>query len=65
MNKITIAAVSVLALSGVSTKATMLKDGEDKFRMRGYARLGLEFGEGRSELKSYSSRIGFDSGISV
>lgn len=60
MKKITIAAISALALSGAASQATMLKDGEDKFRMRGYARLGLEFGEGRSELKSYSSRIGFD-----
>ena len=60
MKKIMIAAISMLTLSGMNAHATMLKDGEDKFRMRGYARLGLEFGEGRSELKSYSSRIGFD-----
>jgi hypothetical protein len=61
MKNITIAAFSALALSGFSAHALELKDGEDKFKVRGYARLALEFPDGkRPDLTNYASRIGFD-----
>ena len=60
MKKISIALLSTILFSGASAQASILKDGEDNFRLRGYARLGLSFAKGRSELKNYSSRIGFD-----
>jgi hypothetical protein len=50
----------VLASTYASAGTELIKDEKNDLAMRGYARMGLEFGDSKPELKNYSTRVGFD-----